>query len=187
MLDPQIRQCLTIAPGPNTEALFLTAPVRWIEAGEDGEMTALGVGSLDGKQRKEPVATLHSLATRVATHSSGLQRQRTQDSLPNSGPTTAQSQPVSQKQPAIASQPLSQDTSIISHLPPSLQPASNIDSTEASDHGQPSLADKPFQHPLASGGPPERISIPPPPVQIERTKTEFVTPPTDPSEIKTLA
>lgn len=70
VLDQQVRDCLSIAPGSDAERLFLTAPVRWTDTGDDDEMIALGVGSIDGKQRKETVATLHSLAVRVATSSS---------------------------------------------------------------------------------------------------------------------
>lgn len=193
ILDPQVRQCLTIAPGSDTEKLFLTAPVRWIDAGEDGEMTALGVGSLDGKQRKEPIATLHSLATRIATHSSNVQSQRSKNSLPNSRPTTANSQAVSQKQPPIESLSHPQNTAATTNIATSIQPPSGVDIATTSLQNT-SLQSQPppppsetLKHPLANGGPPEGISIPPPPVQIERTKTEYVTPPSDPSEIKTLA
>ena len=192
MLDPQVKQCLTIAPGSDTEKLFLTAPVRWIDAGEDGEMTALGVGSLDGKQRKEPVAILHSLATRIATHSSNVQSQRMQDSLPNSRPATAHSQAVSQKQPPIESLSAPQNTAASSSIAASIQTPSDLDTAttslqNASLQSQPPPPSETLQHPLANGGPPEGISMPAPPAQIERTKTEYVTPPSDPSEIKTLA
>jgi len=64
VLDSQVRDCLSIMGGPNAERLFLTAPVRWMDETDEGEMTALGVGSIDGHQRKEPVAILHSLAVR---------------------------------------------------------------------------------------------------------------------------
>lgn len=192
ILDPQVQQCLTIAPGSDTEKLFLTAPVRWIDAGEDGEMTALGVGSLDGKQRKEPVATLHSLATRIATHSSNVQSQRMQNSLPNSRPATAHSQAVSQKQPPTESLAAPQNTAATSNIATSIQPPSDLDTAttslqNASLERQPPPPSGTLQHPFANGGPPEGISMPPPAAQIERTKTEYVTPPSDPSEIKTLA
>ena len=194
ILDDQIRQCLTIAPGSGTEKLFLTAPVRWIDAGEDGEMTALGVGSLDGKQRKDPIATLLSLATRIATHASNVQSQRSKNSLPNSRPVTANSQAVSQKQPPIESLSQPQTTAAISNTITSTQPPSDIATVTASLQNA-SLQSQPPQlpptetlkHPLANGAPPESVSIPPPPVQLERQKTEYVTPPSDPSEIKTLA
>lgn len=189
LLDPQVKQCLTLVPGSDTEKLFLTAPVRWIDAGEDGEMTALGVGSLDGKQRKELVATLHSLATRIATHSSHVQSLRMQNSMPNSRPV---SQAVSQKQPLTESLSDPQNIAVTSNIAASTQPHSGLDSAttslqNASLQSQAPPLSEPLQHPLANGGPPKGISIPPPPVQIERTKTEYVTPPSDPSEIKTLA
>ena len=192
VLDPQIKQCLTIAPGPDAEKLFLTTPVHWIDAGEDGEMKALGVGSLDGKQRIEPLATLHSLATRVATHSSNIQNQRLQHSVSSSRPTTSSSQAVSQKQPFIAVQPLPPSTAATPSLPVSIQPAPAVDTVVAtfqnvSVQNQTQPISEPLRHPLANGKPLGNINIPPPPVKIERTKTEYVTPPSDPSEIKTLA
>ena len=74
----------TDAQKAEAEKLFLTAPVQWLdetgkpavgvgeegEQGDNGEMTAIGVGSLDGKPRREKMAVLHSLITRVATHAS---------------------------------------------------------------------------------------------------------------------
>ena len=194
ILDTQIRQCLTIAPGSDAEKLFLTAPVRWVDAGEDGEMTALGVGSLDGKQRQEPIATLHSLATRIATHSSYIQSQRSKSSLPNSRPATANSQAVSQKQSLTESISRPQNTAATSTIAPSIQPPSDLDTattslqnTSLQSQPQPPPPSETLKHPLANGALPGEISLPPPPVQIERQKTEYVTPPSDPSEIKTLA
>ena len=49
--------------------MFLTAPVRWMDD-ENGEMMALGVGTVDGHERKERMATLHSLALQTLTRSS---------------------------------------------------------------------------------------------------------------------
>ena len=187
VLDPQVRECLTILPGPDAETYFLSAPVRWIEAGEDEEMTALSVGSLDGKERKEPVATLHSLAVRVATHSSNFQSQRTQTAVPNSRPTTPHSHAVSSKQAPKASRPVSLDQAAPSSRPASIQPAPAVNLSTISIHERSVPASGSLQHPLANGGPPEKIFMPPPPVQIERTKTEYVTPAEDPAEIKQLA
>ena len=183
---------MTLASGSDTERLFLTTPVRWIDAGEDGEMTAVGVGSMDGKQRKEPVATLHSLATRIATHSSYVQSLRTQNSVPNSRPATAHSQAVSQKQPPTESLSAPQNTAATLNIATSKQPPLDLGTAttslqNVSLQSQPPPPSETLQHPLANGGPPKGISIPPPPVQIERQKTEYVTPPSDPSEIKTLA
>ena len=187
VLDPQVRECLTILPGPDAETYLLSAPVRWIEAGEDGEMTALSVGSLDGKERKEPVATLHSLAVRVATHSSNFRSQRTQTVVPNSRPTTPHSQAVSYKQALKDSRPVSLNQAAPSSRPASIQPAPGVNLSTTSLHDQSIPAGRPLQHPLANGGPPEKIAMPPPPIQIERTKTEYVTPAEDPAEIKQLA
>ncbi|KAL6722044.1 hypothetical protein ACLMJK_001149 [Lecanora helva] len=107
VLDQQVRDCLSIKAGSDTEKLFLTAPVRWIDAGDDGEMTAVSVGSLDGKQRKDPVATLHSLAVRVMTSSSRhTQRSQVVDTAgaPASRPPSYHNR---DQQAALSTRPLS--------------------------------------------------------------------------------
>ena len=45
--------------------MFLTAPVKWID-GQDGDLVAVGVGSINGKERREKVATLHAYAAQNA-------------------------------------------------------------------------------------------------------------------------
>ena len=187
VLDPQVRNCLAIAGGKEGEALFLTAPVRWIEAGEDGEMTALGVGSVDGKQRQEPVATLHSLATRVASHAATFQSQRTQNVAPSSRPTTSQGQANFPGQVPAGSQSASQGQVAPTSRPTSIQPGPSTNNLSTTSlQNQPIPPAQHMQHPMQNGAPPEKISMPPPPAQIERTKTEFVTPAEEPSEIQTL-
>ena len=204
MLDPQVRACLDILPSPDAETYFFSAPVRWIEAGEDGEMTAVSVGSIDGKERKEPIATLHSFAVRVATHSSHLQRQRSELVVPNSRPITPHSEATSSMQTSKDSQPVPPNQATPSdhpatvqpaplaltapsNLPATIQPAPRMNPSSTSLHVQPIPNGGPLQHPLANGGPPERIAMPPPPTQIQRTKTEYMTPAEDPAEIKQLA
>lgn len=209
VLDPQIRQCIDIKGGVEGQNLFLSAPVRWIEAGEDGEMTALGVGSTGGKQRNEPVATLHSLAVRVASHSQNFQSQRTQTVVPNSRPETPRSQAPSYRSRPVSVAPSTSKAAAPSPLTtmqpttqfptqPSVQPSvqpSTQPSTQAAPfanlnteylHEKPQYVGNAPQHPMQNGGPPEKISLPPPPIQIERMETEYMTPPSDPSEIKQL-
>lgn len=182
VLDQQVRDCLSIAAGSDAEKLFLTAPVRWIKAGDDDEMTALGVGSIDGKQRRETVATLHSLAVRVATSSSRhAQSQGTETvGAPASRP------PTHHNQAALPSRPASKGQATPSSRPTSIQPAPDVDLGAASLHDQPVPASGALQHPLQNGGPPEKISMPPPPTEMERTKTDFFTPPSSTSELKSL-
>lgn len=181
VLDQQVRDCLSIAAGSDAERLFLSAPVRWIDAGDD-EMTALGVGSIDGKQRKEAVATLHSLAVRVATSSSRHTHGQGTETVgaPASRPFTHHNQT------ALPGRPASKGQATPSSQPTGIQPAPNADLSVASLHDQPVPAGGVLQHHLQNGGPPEKISMPTPPAQMERTKTDFFTPPSDPSEIKTL-
>lgn len=182
VLDPQIRQCMSIEPG--VEELFLTAPVRWIDAGDDGEMTALGVGSINGQQRKEQVATLHSMATRVATNASNFQSQRTENvehlshaTTDHGASTVPPSLGPSGAAPMAATAVNAPASNGLAH-PPETQMANmsmNDQPVKSAENG-----------PLQNGGPPESITIPPAPAEIERTQTEFVTPPANHAELKQL-
>lgn len=185
VLDSQVRDCLSIAGGPDAEKLFLTAPVRWTDESDEGEMTAVGVGSVDGHQRREPVATLHSLAVRVATSSSRHNHGQAIETAgaPASRPSTHHNQATSPLNPVAVGQatPSSRPSTTSS-----IQPAPNVDLSTASLHDQPVPAGGALQHPLQNGGPPESIDLPSRPAQIERMETQYVTPPSDPSEIKRL-
>ena len=196
LLDQQVRDCLSITGGPDTERLFLTAPVKWIDAGgidaggidagEDDEMTALSVGSIDGKQRGEAVATLHSLAVRVATSSS----RHTQSQEIETVGAPASRPPTHQNQTTLPSRPISNGQATPSSRPASIQPAS-IQPPPAANPNTTSFPDQlvpagGVSQTLHNGGPPDKISLPPPPAEMERTKTDFFTPPSDPSNIKTL-
>ena len=72
LMDDQVKAALDLK---GSEDMLLTAPARWVDD-ENGEMMALGVGSIDGHERKERMATLHSLAlltlTRSITHQSAI-------------------------------------------------------------------------------------------------------------------
>ena len=187
---------MTIEPTGDAETFFIASPIRWIDAGEggkDGEMTALSVGTLDGKQRKEPVAVLH-LATDVGTQSKNIQSQRTETTTLPSKPATTNDQSVLQNGlipngyaapqtgAAVVGQATSQSQPVFNgHLTPKSQPTSEqlVPSSE------------PIQHLYANGGPPEskpqNPSMPPPPTDMEGMKAGFFTPPSDPSEVKQLA
>ncbi|MCJ1426343.1 hypothetical protein MMC29_004246 [Sticta canariensis] len=66
VLDPAVRAVLNLSSeSTDAERLFLTAPVRWID-GPDGDLVALGVGSVNGVQRREMVATMHAHAAQNA-------------------------------------------------------------------------------------------------------------------------
>lgn len=106
-LDPNIRQYLSMEPTRDAETLFVASPIRWVDAGEirdDGEMMALSVGTLDGKQHKERVAVLHGLATCVATQSSNLRSQRMETTTLPSRPAASKGQPAPQSGPIPKSQ-----------------------------------------------------------------------------------
>lgn len=185
-LDSQVRDCLNIAGGPDAERLFLTAPVRWMDDTEEGEMTALGVGSIDGKQRKEPVATLHSLAVRIATNSSS-HHPRSQGTDTAGAP--ASRPPTHHNQATTPLHPFSNGQATPSSRPSTtsnIQPASNVDVSAASIPDQRVPASGALQHALQNGGQPPSISIPPRPAQVERMETQYLTPASDPSEIKRL-
>ena len=145
-------------------------------------MTALGVGSIAGKQREEIVATLHSLAVRVATSSS----RHTQSQGIETVGAPATRPPTHHNQTSLPSHPASNGQATPSSRPVSIQPALYQNSSTASLHDQPVAAGGVLRNALQNGAPPEKIGMPPPPTEMERTKTDFFTPPSDPSEIKTL-
>lgn len=212
-LDPKIRQHLSIEPTADAETLFLTSPIRWIDAaesGEDGEMTALSVGALNGKQRKERVAVLHALATRVATHSSALQSQRTETTPLPSRPVTSNSLSTPQSgiqsgtlsnghtTPQSSAASMNQAATKQNHAipngyatPSKAQPTSTQSAAPGTDISTASLQEQ--QHPLAnSNNPPPQskpqiTNMPPPPIDLERKKTDFFTPASDASELKQLS
>ena len=168
VLDPQVRACLDIKGGVEGEKSFLTAPTRWIDSGDDEEMTAVGVGSIDGKERKEAVAVLHSMAVRVVSHAKSM--------VNSSRPATAGSTT------AASLTKLSLINPPVTTLPGNTQPSPlpNVDiGKSAEGNGA-----------VSNGVPPEKLAMPlpppPPPMEMQRTKTEYVTPPSDPSEIKQL-
>ena len=204
-LDPKIKQHLTIESTGDAATFFVASPVRWVneeESGEDGELTALSVGNLDGKQRKDRVAVLHALATRVATHSSNFQSQRTETTTLPSRPATSNNQPAQQNGSTsnghvtskggapLQSQPVSNGHLTPQSQPTSIQPTAAADLSKASVQDAPKPHSAPLEHPIANGSPaeskPQNISMPPPPTDMERTKTDFFTPPSDPVEAKQL-
>lgn len=187
-LDPDLRSYLTIQTGQETERYFLTAPVRWLDVGVDGEMKAIGVGSIDGKQRNEHMATLHGLASRVATHRERLSRAPTKQSIAPSVTPSAVSSNATRSDTKHYSSPLAQNAAIV---PPegTDQPAA-IGVHGATPAEKPATAGQAPQSITGNaqnGAPPEEISIPPPPVQLGRQPTEYLTPPTEPGGAKVLA
>ena len=206
-LDPNIRQHLSMEPTKDAETLFVASPIRWVDGGEnrdDGEMTALSVGTLDGKEHKERVAVLHALATRVATQSSNFRSQRTEATTLPSRPATSKGQPAPQSGPVpnghattqggarapSQTQPISNGHVRRQSRPTSTQPAAATDTCTESLHDQAVPDSGPLQRPLTNGGPPkgkpQNINLPPPPIDMARTKTDFFTPPSYPSEMKQL-
>lgn len=67
VLDPAVLDVLSLTAPESSDApkMFLTAPVRWID-GPGGDLVALGVGSSNGVQRRETVATMHAHAAQKA-------------------------------------------------------------------------------------------------------------------------
>lgn len=188
-LDPDLRSYLTIHPGQETERYFLTAPVRWLDVGDDGEMEAVGVGSVDGEQRKEHVATLHGLATRVATHRERLSRAPTKQSVTLS--TAASAIPSNISHPdskqhlsplAPIAAPLAADSPDETLVTSGVRSNRSIDEPAAA--GQVPMSNTAN---IQNGGPPGKIEMPPPPVELGRQKTAYMTPPTEPGEAKALA
>lgn len=137
LLDPPVRAALDLR---GSEELFLTAPVRWMDD-ENGEMMALGVGTVDGHPRKERMATLHSLAMETLTRSSTHQGQQAQ-AYPDTAQTQSQpAQPavldtLHRRSTASSSRPVSryrEQTIVPQHddLPAKTQPSQPLNSTAA--------------------------------------------------------
>ena len=214
---------MTISSSKDAGTFLVASPIRFVnedESGDDGELTALSVGTLDGKPRQERVAVLHSLATRVATHSSNVQSQRTEPittTLPIRPATSSTGQPTSQAEPLAngSAAPAQGSASVPSqhvlsngHLTPQPAPATiRTDASSPHDQSTTIQDSKPLQQqpPLlasasvsANGGPPEEevttttkpplqnLTMPPPPNEMERTKTDFFTPMSEPAEAKQL-
>ena len=223
LMDAKVKAALDLR---GSEEMFLTAPVRWMDD-ENGEMMALGVGSVDGHERKERMATLHQAAVRQLTRSSTHQ-----GPIPQYKPTAqTESQPVQQsivntvqrneKEGKTDSRPQSQHQQMDGvveknhyvapqkdHTAP---PSYNVDTSQAAPdpigkpqtHAIPAEPKAPLTQRLdpsfteshsdpaktltssVPNGKPTSIEMPirngaPP---LGRTQTEYVTPPSDPSEI----
>ena len=188
VLDQQVKDCLSITPGPDADKFLLTSPVRWIDAGEDGEMSAIGVGSIDGHPRKEHVATLHSLAVRVATNVS----RRTQSYYGTTTETAgapANRPPTHHNQVTAPTHPFNADMKSETLAPPPSHPAPTTDLSNLSlqEKPVPQSTTTGLEHPIQNGAPPpEKISMPPPYNQMERQETQYMTPASDPSELEKL-
>lgn len=199
VLDPAVKNVLDLA-SPELEQLFLTAPVKWIDD-VDGDMTAVGVGSVDGQERREKIATLHSFAKLALSRSNRPRYERT--------PTDFRPQSSLASQSTLQTVPVSQPSSTQQNtlLPPSMtvpqgepitqfhqvsEPAAEawpvpraqlITQVQPEERNGVLLAGSvPSTQPESNGVAPGSIAMPPP--KFERTKTEFVTPAEEPSQIQ---
>lgn len=196
VLDSAVRDVLTLAsPNPQlAEQMFLTAPVRWID-GEDGDLTALGVGTVKGIERREVLATLHSHAAQNAFP--GMSRQNTQQnafaSLSRQSTTQLQPRPSEPSvapliQPAVhpvqqAAPPVFEAPS--TNPPTTFSPPQAAAATAFQIHQPPSM--QPVPAPTTNGienSRPGQIEMPKAP--LDRTTTDFFTPPAEPAELKRL-
>jgi hypothetical protein len=195
VLDAAVRNVLTLSSPDqqSAEALFLTAPVRWVD-GPDGDLIALGVGSMNGKPRREVIATLHSEAAQNAFP--GMSRQNTRNPLSRNVTQEGPVKPVPVTVPPPPPAPVLPDPTTVP-APSPIQPAANtvppppITVQHAPTTVPPPPADLP-PAPIPNGienTRPGRIFLPqqqvPPPIQ--RSGTEYFTPPIiDGSELKRL-
>lgn len=169
VLDAAVRNVLTLSSPDkkSAETLFLTAPVRWVD-GPDGDLIALGVGSVDGKPRREVVATLHSHAAQNAFP--GMSRQNTRNMLDRTATQegTVKPVPTTVLPPPAPVQP---DPATVP--PPSpVQPAANT--------VQPPRVT--VQHaPTTSHPPPADLqpAVQPPPIRVQHAPNTFQPPPAD--------
>lgn len=212
VLDKAVLDVLTLSGrGPDALKTFLTEPVRWID-GPDGDLVALGVGSVGRAARKEKLATLQAHAARNAFsppgtpagvgHSSdyfGIESLSIQDQLvPNPNPNGLQTQPVIVG-PATTQEPIA----VKSGPHPAIAAPIAV---------QPPAPDTIPQNPLAQNPVEQDLNIPPPvpaaeatsrienpaaaaattaavvakqniPPPFNRETSTYATPPTSPSEI----
>ena len=193
-IDPAIRHCLNLH-NPKLEELLLTGPTRWID-GDDGEMMALSVGSINGKQHNEVVATLQPWASRTTTRSSAFQSNRNRpDFYTRPSYTASQTGSTSTSRPQSRSKPIAAfESAVLQKQPPtSVQPVTQTDGTMESESVLPNgsvLINESAG--LECQAPPPPASVPPnsiamPPPQIQRTETQYMTPATEPSEMKNFS
>lgn len=173
VLDKAVLDVLTLsAPGPDALKPFLTEPVRWID-GPEGDLIALGVGSINGVARKDKVATLQAHAARNAfsppgtpglglrSDYFGIESLTIQDQLgPNPNPNPVQTQPfagpITEKaglHPAIAAPIPAQDP--VTVVP---DPVAQI----YNNFAQPPAPETIPQNPLAQNPVGQDLNIPPP-------------------------
>lgn len=205
VLDKAVLDVLTLyARGPDALKTFLTEPVRWID-GPDGDLVALGVGSVGRVARKEKVATLQAHAARNAFSPPGtpagvglssdyfgieslsIQDQLVPNQKPNPNPNSHQTQTViagPATTPAIAApiavQPPAPDT--IPQNPLAQNPVEQdlnipppVPAAEAT-----SRIENPAAAAATTAAAVAKQNIPPP---FNRETSTYVTPPTSPSEI----
>ncbi|KAL8966058.1 MAG: hypothetical protein Q9183_003537 [Haloplaca sp. 2 TL-2023] len=221
-IDPEIRKCMDLK-NPKLEELLLTGPTRWID-NEEGEMTALSVGSIDGNPHKEAIAIMHSWAVMTATNSRTFSTQRVPtlsssmqpgskassrpqsegEALPStriqpsplqqvqavpssqaSIPTTSQP-PSNQMQPHQNMRP-SVDNPALTELRAESQPSTNATIAPESESVLPNGSTMKSEPVLPNGQngealPPKTIEMPP--AQLQRAETQYMTPATEPSEMK---
>lgn len=212
VLDKAVLDVLTLSGrGPDALKAFLTEPVRWID-GPDGDLVALGVGSVGRAARKEKLATLQAHAARnafsppgtpagvgLSSDYFGIESLSIQDQLvPNPNPNGLQTQPVIAG-PATTQEPIAGKSG----------PHPAIAAPIAA---QPPVPVTIPQNPLAQNPVEQDLNIPPPvpaaeatssienpaaaaattaavvakqniPPPFNRETSTYVTPPTSPSEI----
>ena len=197
-LDPSIRDFLNIhhEGDAKSESLFLTAPVRWVE-GEDGDLVAMGVGSMDGKERRVKAATLHSHKDRSEHNHNKLRMNIPQ----TDGALTDAKMDITPVAPATDSTAGSSDASRNASTIPetdsmheALKEANESPPTpsEPSTAEQPPISQmnsmhlNPPDHGAAmNGSATSHIELSKP--DLERQTTVYMTPASDPSELKQLA
>ena len=199
---------MTIESTGDAPTFLVASPIRFVNEGDNGDMTALSLGVLDGKQRKEKVAVLHAAVTHVTAQSSSSQIRPTEisalpirsaaansqaaslDAIVAHGHAATQGGAASVSQAPSQGQPISNGHVTSPSQPTSIESALATETNKAQAQDQPISSSAPLEQPVANGGPPEskpqNLSMPPPPTDMERTKTDFFTPPSDAAEAKQL-
>lgn len=208
VLDPAVLRVLTLSSPDKASAapMFFAAPVRWVD-GSDGDLIALGVGSIDGEPRRETLATLHSHVVQSAFP--GMSRQNTRNVIEPVGTREASGKAAPAPVPAVPGLDGSAPSpGIPAEANATLAPPGSAATLQASPvpvQAPPpvSVQARPVEEEKVGATPqpppvtvtngvgnavPGPISLPgpAPPGQMQRLATEYFTPAADASELKQL-
>lgn len=181
VLDPAVLRVLTLSSPDqaSTAPMFFAAPVRWVD-GDDGDLIALGVGSIDGQPRREKLATLHSQVVQSAFP--GLSRQNTRNVIEPVASTTVPPLPTAVDGPASSTAP-APNTGPIPYAVPGSSPVA-YQSTQSGLSSVPISSTAPVPaHAIPLGSNAAQL----PPTTVQGTAATFAPPPVSSATVSTVS